>query len=164
MKNAPIQTKDQSAVRSPYFNTSSRNNLEALTDRLEKIKRTGSGRWMACCPSHSDRTASLSLRELDDGRILLHCFAGCSVGEILDAIGLTINDLYPQRLANGRPERKPFPSADVLRAISFEAQVVAIAAADIAKGVLLDITEKNRILLASQRINSGLIAAGVNHG
>jgi hypothetical protein len=163
MKNAPTQTKDQSALRSHDSNTTNRNNFVELTDRLEKIKPTGPGRWLACSPSHSGRTAPLSVRELDDGKSLLHRFAGYSTGEILDAIDLTINDLYPQRLANERPESKPSPSADVLRAISFEAHLVATAAADIAKEVLLDITKKNRVLLASQRISAGLIAAEINH-
>jgi hypothetical protein len=119
---------------------------------------------MASCPSHADKTASLSLRQLDDGRILLHCFAGCNVHEVLSAIGMTINDLFPQRLQDGKPERRPFPAADVLRAIAIEAQVVSIVAADLVEGVVLDAKTKDRVFLAAERINAGLTAAGVNHG
>ena len=138
--------------------------IEIITSKLEKIKRTGTGRWMASCPSHTDKTASLSLRQLDDGRILLHCFAGCNVDEVLSAIGMTINDLFPQRLQDGKPERRPFPAADVLRAIAIEAQVVSIVAADVVKGVALDAKTKERVFLATERINAGLTAAGLNHG
>jgi hypothetical protein len=138
--------------------------IEIITSKLEKIKRTGTGRWMASCPSHADKTASLSLRQLDDGRILLHCFAGCNVDEVLSAIGMTINDLFPKRLQDGKPERRPFPAADVLRAIAIEAQVVSIVAADVVKGVVLDAKTKDRVFLAAERINAGLTAAGVNHG
>ena len=138
--------------------------LETLVSRLNKTKCTGSNRWMAECPSHSDRTASLSIRELDDGRILLHCFAGCDVGEILDAIGLTVNDLFPSRMPYAKPERRPFPASDVLRGIAFEAQIVAIAAGDMVQGVVLDAKTKDRVFLAAGRINAGLEAAGVNHG
>jgi len=139
-------------------------NIETILSRLEKIKRAGTGRWMARCPSHKDKTASLSLRDLDDGRILLHCFAGCNAGEVLGAIGLTINDLFPERLPDGRPERRPFPASDVLRAIAIEAQVISIVAVDVAQGVMIDSSVKDRVLLAVSRINAGLDAAGVNHG
>jgi hypothetical protein len=34
---------------------------------------------MACCPAHDDRNPSLSVRRAPDGRVLVHCFAGCSL-------------------------------------------------------------------------------------
>ncbi len=138
--------------------------IETLLSKLDRVKRTGQGRWMSRCPSHPDKNASLSLGEKDDGRILLHCFAGCGTDEVLDAIGLTIEALFPERLADGRSERKPFASVDVLRALAIEVQIVSIVAADIAKGVVIDTKTKNRVVLAAQRINSGLVAGGISHG
>jgi hypothetical protein len=41
--------------------------------------------WMACCPAHEDETASLSIRE-KDGRILVHCHAGCTQESVLGAL------------------------------------------------------------------------------
>ena len=61
---------------------------DLLLSRLDGVRRTGSGRWIARCPAHDDRRPSLSVRELDDGRTLLHCFSGCSPDAVLDAIGL----------------------------------------------------------------------------
>lgn len=137
-----------------------------LISRLEHVKCTGTGRYMARCPGHEDRTASLSIRELDDGRILLHCFAGCNVGEVLDAVGVTLNDLVPDRIQSttGKPERRPFPAADVIRALAFEAQLIAVVAVDASQGLLIDAKTKDRVLLAVRRINAGLDAAGVRHG
>ena len=43
---------------------------------------TGRGRWLAKCPAHDNRKASLAIRQLDDGRILLHDFAGCHVEHV----------------------------------------------------------------------------------
>ena len=43
----------------------------ALLDRLDKVRPTGAGTWVARCPAHDDRGPSLSVRELDDGRIEL---------------------------------------------------------------------------------------------
>lgn len=140
-------------------------NIESLISRLERVKRTGTGRYMARCPGHEDRTASLSVRELDDGRVLLHCFAGCNVGEVLGAMGMTVSDLFPERIQSttGKPERRPFPAADVLRAIAVEAQIVAVVAVDVVQGVVITERIKDRVLRAAGRINAGLDAAGVRH-
>lgn len=139
--------------------------IESLISRLERVKRTGTGRYMARCPGHEDRTASLSVRELDDGRLLLHCFAGCGVGEVLGAVGMTMTDLFPERIQSttGKSERRPFPAADVLRALALECQVVAVIATDIAAGVVIEPKAKDRVLLAAGRINAALDAAGVRH-
>jgi len=53
------------------------------------VERLG-GRWGAngglCrCPAHDDRTPSLSVRA-GRARLLLHCFAGCTAGDILRAL------------------------------------------------------------------------------
>ncbi|NQW09429.1 MAG: toprim domain-containing protein [Alphaproteobacteria bacterium] len=39
--------------------------------------RKAGGGWIARCPAHEDRTPSLSIRESDDGTLLVHCHAGC---------------------------------------------------------------------------------------
>lgn len=48
-------------------------------------KWTG-GRGTACCPAHDDQTPSLSLADGTDGRLLLHCHAGCSFADIQAAL------------------------------------------------------------------------------
>lgn len=45
-------------------------------------RRAGSG-WMARCPVHDDRTPSLSLRDTDNGRVLVRCHAGCDQNEVI---------------------------------------------------------------------------------
>jgi putative DNA primase/helicase len=47
--------------------------------------RTGSG-WIARCPSHDDQTPSLSLSEGNDGKVLVHCHAGCGQATVIDAL------------------------------------------------------------------------------
>lgn len=49
----------------------------------------------ARCPAHDDHRASLSVGRGDDGRVLLHCHAGCALDAILTAAGLTTADLFP---------------------------------------------------------------------
>jgi hypothetical protein len=49
--------------------------------RALKEHRSGKG-WVAKCPCHDDRTASLSITEGEDDRLLMHCFAGCEFEDI----------------------------------------------------------------------------------
>ena len=69
---------------------------ELLLSRLEKLRRTGEGRWMSLCPGHEDKGPSLSIRDTG-GRMLIYCFAGCSAEDVLAAIGLTFSDLCPSK-------------------------------------------------------------------
>jgi hypothetical protein len=59
-------------------------------------RRTGAGRWTAKCPAHDDSSPSLSIASGRDGRVLLRCWAGCSLDAILKASDLTIKNLFPQ--------------------------------------------------------------------
>lgn len=69
---------------------------ETLLGRLEGVRRAGHG-FVARCPAHEDRQASLSVAEGDDGRVLLNCFAGCDTDAICAALGLTLADLFPPK-------------------------------------------------------------------
>lgn len=138
---------------------------EILTSKLEKVKQVGPFRWQARCPAHDDKGPSLSIRETDDGRVLVHCFAGCSVHEIVQAAGLELADLFPPRPGadHSRPERQPFPAADVLRAVAFESLVVSAAAASLLAGEPFGVADRERLILAVSRINAAMTAAGVRH-
>lgn len=63
---------------------------------LKDLRRT-SGGYVARCPAHDDHTPSLSISAGDDGRILLHCWAGCPTAAVLAALGLAWSDLFPPR-------------------------------------------------------------------
>lgn len=66
--------------------------IEDFLSRLEKVERSGSG-WVACCPAHGDSNPSLSVSE-HDGKILVHCHAGCSAQAVVEAMGLKLRDLF----------------------------------------------------------------------
>jgi hypothetical protein len=70
--------------------------LERLLSQMTDAKPAGQGQWAARCPAHEDRRASLSISEGDDGRVLVRCHAGCSVDAIVEALGLTVRDLFPE--------------------------------------------------------------------
>ncbi len=69
--------------------------IQALINRLEKVRETGRDRYIAKCPAHDDGDPSLSIRQLPDSRILLRCFAGCGAVDVLNALGLNWQSLMP---------------------------------------------------------------------
>jgi hypothetical protein len=101
--------------------------VDRLLARLQKVKRSGQQSWAACCPAHDDSHPSLCLRQLADGRILLHCFAGCAVSDVVAAVGMDIADLFPQPLEGVHRRakvRKPFNPHDVLRCLALDSLTV----------------------------------------
>ncbi|MEE9422588.1 DNA primase [Candidatus Vondammii sp. HM_W22] len=82
--------------------------IDTLLSLLEKVRRTGDGKYIACCPAHDDSDPSLAVTDLPDGRILIYCFAGCSPGAVVESLGLSLNDLFPdggiaQHMHGGTP-------------------------------------------------------------
>lgn len=114
----------------------------APTDRLlqglHKVRRTGQQTWMACCPAHEDKSPSLSVKEADDGRVLLHCWAGCTVHEVVGALGLGLADLFPPRSpaagAGHKPQRRPWTPGDLIELAAFEAGIAVVVCSDVLNG------------------------------
>jgi hypothetical protein len=127
-----------------------------LLSRVNGVKCIGVNRWIARCPAHDDRRPSLSIGETDDGRLLVHCFAGCSVQEVAGAVGLDLAYLFPKRTDGHfiKSVRRPFPAIDVLRCVAFEALVCAVAASSLAKGSELSESDRARLFVAAQRLQA----------
>ncbi len=77
--------------------------FDDILDRLEGTRKSG-GEWMARCPGHDDRDASLSVKEGEEG-VLLKCHAGCETSDVVSAMDLQMKDLfYNSRPSNGADE------------------------------------------------------------
>jgi 5S rRNA maturation endonuclease (ribonuclease M5) len=70
--------------------------LELVLGKLDGVRQQG-GYWMARCPAHEDRQASLSVKRGTEQPVILHCHAGCELDVILDGIGLTRADISKPR-------------------------------------------------------------------
>ncbi len=131
-----------------------------LLNRLEKVKGK-KGRWTACCPAHGDKSPSLAITQLDDGRILLKCFAGCSAYEVVSSVGMDMTDLFPKENKiqffgvnqSAKPAHRPFYATDLLKIIHFEALVTSLVAFDIAEGRQVSDADRKRLKTAFERIN-----------
>jgi hypothetical protein len=69
--------------------------IQLLLSKLDGVKSSGHDKWVALCPAHADKTPSLSIRQLEDSRILINCWSGCGAIEILRCIDLNFQHLMP---------------------------------------------------------------------
>lgn len=133
-------------------------NAADLVARLDGARQNGRGRWIARCPAHADKRPSLSVRELDDGRVLLHCFAGCQVDGIVGVLGLSVVDLFPPRPERyeSTPAKRGIHPMDALHCVAHEARVVLVAGQTIEAGGALTGADLERLSLATRRIGAAL--------
>ena len=132
--------------------------IDNLIQRLNKVQRTGKGKWKACCPAHDDKSPSLVLSELDDGRVLIHCFAGCGAAEILESMDLNFTELFPAAINNSYSPRvsNPWNAWDVLHGLAFEILIAWNIAKAMHSGATPTTDEVKRLLLCVNRLSAGL--------
>jgi putative DNA primase/helicase len=68
--------------------------VDKILRQLKNVRRSGDC-YTARCPAHADSRNSLSVAEGDDNRVLMFCHAGCSTDDVVQALGLTMRDLFP---------------------------------------------------------------------
>jgi hypothetical protein len=122
-----------------------------ILDRLERVKQTAPGKWLARCPAHEDRSPSLSVRDID-GRVLIHDFGGCDTSSILAALGLQMSDLFETPLADFGPSRSRLPARDLLQILDHEIVVVCIILADVIRDRRINEVNYERLAMAASRI------------
>jgi len=133
--------------------------IDNILSRLERVRQRQDGQWSASCPgsqhAHGDKTPSLSVREGASGSVLLYCFAGCGAAEIVAALGLSMQDLYPPREPTGRePHRPPrlITAGQALDLLREESTLVAVAACNLQHGLVLTAADTARLAKAAGRI------------
>jgi len=138
--------------------------VEALLSRLDGAHSTGRGRWVARCPAHEDSSPSLSIAEGDNGRVLVHCFAGCGAAEIVDAVGLDLRDLFPPRpgasgdvtTRDGHRQarmRCELNAREVIVLLARDALTVAVAAGNVAAGTAMTAEDVGLLIEIAGRIH-----------
>lgn len=143
---------------------------ETMLARLEGIRSFGPSRWMARCPSHTDRTASLSIRECDDGRVLINCFGGCGAADVVAAVGLELSDLFPPReppasgrgVASGRVP--PIDWRGFRDATRTVLTALCLALRDIAAGTVIPEADREWLAAEAERLLALLELGDIRHG
>ncbi len=77
--------------------------LEQVLSHLKGVRTSMRG-WRACCPAHADRKPSLSIGLGEQGQVLLKCFAGCPLERIVETMGLTMADLFPDEASTSHEQ------------------------------------------------------------
>lgn len=129
-------------------------NVDDLLQRLEKVSKKGNQRWTACCPAHRDKTPSLSIREGEDGQVLLYCFGGCGAIDVLDSLGLSFKDLFPSnQIADGRsPLSGRVPLMDMIPFLDRELLTCVLVMNDVLKTRAVTDEQWHRFAKAAARI------------
>lgn len=135
--------------------------IDTLLGRLEKVRATGNDQWVARCPAHEDLSPSLSIKDCGDGRILMHCFAGCETASVLEAIGLIFSDLMPEPVGHHQPATRStrFNLRTLLEAVAHEALVAAILAEDMAYRGESSLSQRDRLWEAARALGEARDAA-----
>ena len=124
---------------------------------LEGVEEKRPGQWVAKCPAHDDRNPSLSIKETDALTVLIKCWAGCDVADVMEAVGLSLSALFD----NPPPERTPISeyarshshaATAALKSICESALIIAIAGENLDAGIPLTEEDRNSICLAVEKI------------
>ena len=69
-------------------------NVEAFVALVPDARRYGQSYRMACPACGGSRRSSKFSFVEKNGKLLLHCFGGCTVRDICESLGLTLNKLF----------------------------------------------------------------------
>ncbi len=129
--------------------------VELVLSRLHGVIDRHNSAWMARCPAHDDRSPSLSVSRADDGRVLIYCNVGCTGDEIIGALGLSWNDLYPDTWEAAKA-RALQPVKLRVDPLEVERYVLRIAAARAQRGEALNLEDEARVEVAKLRVQASL--------
>lgn len=129
--------------------------IDLVLQRLDKPREVAPGRWRARCPAHDGKSGStLSLTRADDGRVLLHCFSGCEVAQVVASMGLQLHELFTPSPAEHRATapRSPFVPAQVFDVARHEVAVASVIASDMNQRRDINATDYARLRTAAERL------------
>lgn len=126
-------------------------NVDEFLCKLSKV--TGRApKWRAICPACGGKNGQKLSVGLGAGDIILiHCFAGHSVDEVLGAAGVKMDDLYPNKSSTGKPNRRAFSSYEAIRALAPELNVAWVVLTDVARGKQISSADRKRAGEAAKR-------------
>ncbi len=134
---------------------------DLVLGRLPDARPTGRDRWRCACPVCGAKNRStLSVGIGDQGQVLLKCFkSGCGPDQIVQALGLELADLFPDRGDPGSGigpmrRRRLITAGQALDMLDAEAFFAMVAAENLAQGIPLDDSDRARLALAAKRIET----------
>ena len=128
--------------------------IDRVLAYLPDAKPSGRDRWRTWCRACGGNTSALSVGVGDGDSVLLKCWKGCTVEEVIGAIGLEMHDLFPPKFTASAPmrRRRLLTAGQALELLNDEAQLIALAGSNIGHGIELTDADRDRVLQAAGRI------------
>jgi hypothetical protein len=172
--NAPTQTRQspRAAGSEENIRLGGRRNHNTTTSPFERLlaahesttgyreQRKGKGARITCAACGT-KAYKVATTEAADGTVLLHAFCGHAPHEVLQAIGLTVSELFVRRdhrtmLPAERSELRQvalYPKwRAALEVLTHEANVLLIAASKLGDGFALDDDELTRMRISALKV------------
>lgn len=135
--------------------------VDAARDKGLTVKEF-SDRAAVQCPSHEDKDPSLSVRPIE-GSTLLYCHAGCHTADVVEALGLNLQDLFDDdlgqeyvypggRVVKRTPDKKFFQSGNKADTSLFHADRIKPAG-------LVFVVEGEKDVLAIESVGGHAVSA-----
>ena len=126
--------------------------VHRLLERLDGVRPSGDGRWRARCPSHGSKGPTLSIADCD-GRVLVHCFAGCETADVMSSIGLSLRDLFDVPLGDSIARvGSPCRPSDVIDLALRETVVLSVIASDLLERRAINEKDWRSLAAAARRL------------
>ena len=98
----------------------------------------------------------MSIKEGAEGQVLVHCFAGCSAYEIVDAVGLQLADLFPDPVGQSavvvKGNRRAFNARDAVEFMAKESLFVAACCVVLREHGALPQADKDKLMDIAGRL------------
>lgn len=114
---------------------------EMIAYGLDNSRRTGTDKYVACCPAHDDNSPSLAIKQ-DGDNVLVHCFSGCTQHDVIDS--LKSQHLWPVKNKDNRAGNKRIKTFTRDETISLQLEE-AIYEAEEGKGIPLTELQRKRL-------------------
>jgi len=128
--------------------------IDDFVSRLHKVKRTGNGRYIACCPAHDDKSPSLAVSIADNGTLLIKCFGGCGAIDVISAMGLEWSDILPDSSPDIKPKKNVIYATEGLLLIQSELRATLLVMSKILNKKDLIASDYMTVRNAMNRINT----------
>lgn len=108
------QRKRRATFREQHL--ANRLNLDDVLELTERCEKSASQQWHGLCPAHVDSDPSLAISVDGNGKLLLHCHAGCSFEAIVEAFKCRRNKRSRANESGDSHRSQPIEQLSSLRA------------------------------------------------
>tara|TARA_E500000331_G_scaffold266287_1_gene257588 strand:- start:491 stop:2677 length:2187 start_codon:yes stop_codon:yes gene_type:complete len=97
--------------------------FQRILDQTDAKSINGDNQYIGLCPAHDDDSPSFSIK-MNDEKILMNCFAGCSFDQICSSLGIQKSETFnqsesPEKITHNEREIQPDTFIDLNKKVSF---------------------------------------------